>query len=347
MTQATLCTRCGAKTDAYLCKRCAGELAVTLSALPSLLGDLDTMMTRTDRIDAVSTPVYGRPDLLDIADQLYAAIPARLRSRHGRIALPATPWAYSVDAASVIADVRNTITTWIRHIAETRAIDVELAPAIEGPWHTFCMHGSCGEIRYDRRSSVMAIGWLVRNLESVRMDEAAAAIIDDLERVRRVAEQAIDRRDPDVFLGRCDGDDVRVDLVGEQIVPRHGECGVDLYAHIGDTKATCLACGLVYDVAARQVDLVARVYDVLAPTTQIADGLTGMLTRGGEPKPGERRETIEVTPSMIRNLASRGLIADRGLAPDGKSRLYRVGDVVDVLRAREERDRQRRSRRAS
>lgn len=143
------CTVCDATTDAFLCHRCTygdnytdkASLEKLITDLPVLLEHLITTITRQDRLDDAPQAIYGRP-ALDAADKLHAAIPARLRSRQGRIALPSTPWAYQPDSAGLLHETRTMMVGWIRHVAEVRGID--LAEVFPEPERTVAARGSSG-----------------------------------------------------------------------------------------------------------------------------------------------------------------------------------------------------------
>lgn len=325
VTTGPLCRRCNAPTDGFLCQTCADQLVELILWMPRNLGHLVETVSRQDRIDVAI--VIGRPFV--VPPGLAGRLPiAWLRSTQGQITLPATALPINIDAAVTLSASRNTIVTWARHLAEQRGLELATMTAEQ------------------------VCGWLVTNIGSIRMDEAAAEFYEAFKATHDLIAWTIDRQDPDVYAGRCDSPDVHFDalpVIGPLcnpfvcshpscelirakltvLTPRTATCGADLYGHIGDKTIDCPTCGAVYQVESRKAQMLAGVLDQIAPTAIIANALTGLLR--------------PVTPSVVRNMAARGQIMDHGPAPDGKSRLYRVGDVVDVLHAREEREQRRRA----
>lgn len=211
--------------------------------------------------------------------------------------------------------------------------------------------------------------WLLEHIDSIRMDETAGALFRDFETYTERIEQTIDHRVSDVFCGRCESPDVRVEITGAAIgpvccwkwatdghescraiitgavtmTPIPTVCGTDLYAKPGEAEITCIKCGREYSVREQKNMMLAKSESVIAPAVEIASALTGLLDQGTDG--GGKRLSVEVTSAMIRAMAARSQILDRGLAPDGRARQYRLGDVLKVLRGRQERESSGRSRR--
>lgn len=122
------------------------------------------------------------------------------------------------------------------------------------------------------------------------------------------ARRAVDRPAERLYAGPCD------------------QCGQDMYGRVGARIVECPPCDLVYDVAARRQWLLRSAEDVLATSTEIARA----ITRLGQP----------VTPEMIRGYVHRGHLVPHGHRTNGnrKTPLYRLGDVLDVLAHRAERE---------
>lgn len=124
---------------------------------------------------------------------------------------------------------------------------------------------------------------------------------------------AVDRPPDDIYLGEC------------SIPNERGEdCPADLYAEWGSDHMTCPRCRHVHSVADRRSVLLVAVKDQLVPAEDIARGLTGALD-------------MKVTGERIRKWKERGRIASRSTNPKGQP-LYRVGDVIDLLLADQERE---------
>jgi hypothetical protein len=164
----------------------------------------------------------------------------------------------------------------------------------------------------DQPSSVTLLAWLLGAVDSIRMDEAAAQIYDEITYAHAQALRIIDRPEPEVYAGRCDSADVRVSAENGQLRPEVGECGADLYARLGDKAVNCQACGAVYDLAERKRELLDRVDNEWARPHVIANALTSL----DEP----------ITPETLRKWIERGHIKQVAIDDHGKA-LYRVGDV--------------------
>lgn len=355
------CQHCGRHTDGTLCARCLTKLVAVLGELPALMRELEVAVTRQDHVEALSTRVYGlQPAWAEIVEVL----PAHLRSSAStRFALPSTPWAFNPDAAAILREVRVTLVVWVRELLRSGVHDAgptEIAEALEpleGPVHrsfvrinetsnpvskpapTACDHPSCREIRLERMlpRPPGACAWLLEHRNEIAQFDQAGDLLTSITWNRNRIEAAIDRREPDVYLGRCDAGDVKVDLDAEVITPTPAECGVELYAHAEDRTIVCPACGWSYSVLLRKAKLLERVYDEHRPIRQVADAVAGLLT-------DDRGELVACSESTVRNYIDRGRLELRGTDMQGRQ-LVRVGDVADLVRAKMERDKARRDRR--
>lgn len=196
------------------------------------------------------------------------------------------PLPFNWSASDAVWAINNTLTTWARHLASSRGVQEPSAAGL--------------------------LGWLLTSIDSIRMDEAATQIHDEITYAHRQALRIIDRPDPEVYAGRCDGSDVRVAADGDKLHPQVGECGADLYARLGDKAVSCQACGAVYDLVERKRELLDRVDDEWARPHVIANALTSL----DEP----------ITPDTLRKWIERRHIKQVGIDDFGKA-VYRVGDV--------------------
>ena len=303
---AVLCRVCGAETDAFLCSPCTAEVEKALAEVPAQLADLDVTISRQDR--GVGNPLYAEhPRLIAIPGVHYA---------EGTTTLPQTGWAFAWDAANLAWSIQNTLQTWCRHLFEARRFEIPSGPACRN-----CTHRTCQLIR--ARGNAQAL--LLLNLDAIRTDEAAAAIHDELTSHAESVEHAVDRHDPDIYAGRCDGPDVRVTVADGVLSPVAGICGLEMFARFGDEKVKCRACGAVYDVADRKERMLAQIDDVWARAHDIANALTSLA----EPvKP----ETLRQWIARDKERAGKGrpqpypVVRQVGIDDDGHA-LYRVGDV--------------------
>lgn len=123
--------RCGRPSpDAFLCIQCTNDLATDIAQLANFLPELTVLLTRQ-----VNTHRGGRARRPAAAQTTAApaAPPAATRklSLSEQIGLVATPLVYDPAASALLAEARNTISTWCRHLCETRRIPIEriLEPA--------------------------------------------------------------------------------------------------------------------------------------------------------------------------------------------------------------------------
>ncbi|QAY16192.1 helix-turn-helix DNA binding domain protein [Arthrobacter phage Sonali] len=146
-------------------------------------------------------------------------------------------------------------------------------------------------------------GWLVRQPEAT---DLLAALQASLEEVRKV----IDLRLEKVFVGSC-----RSVYDSEGI--RQPVCQEHLYAPSRNSEVTCGKCGTVHNIKSRQKQAIAQAENRILPPQVIARA----LTRNGQPLDVER----------LYNWVKRGLLKPAALDSSTKRKLYRVGDVLDVM----------------
>lgn len=147
-------------------------------------------------------------------------------------------------------------------------------------------------------------GWMLDHVEWLRHHRAGPEAVEEITSVITSAKRLVDRPPARWYAGRC-------------------PCGTDLEPITGATTISCPGCGTAYDARTRREELLDIAADQLATATELARTVTSL---GG----------VTCTPSMVRNLAARGRLTvgghDRTERP-----MYRVGDLLDVLAAREER----------
>jgi hypothetical protein len=341
------CQACGAESpDAFLCDGCTNQLEQIIAELPAAIRDLEVAATRQARIG--STPRPGSaPTEARISDAEQRQIPARLRSKEGRITLPTTQLPFSPDAARLYRLAVNEVQTWARHLVEARGLELILGVRTfrEGPICWRCDHDSCTSIRDtlidNNQAQLMRLcTWLVAHIGSIRLDEAAGEIHFRFRALTEAIETMIDRPDPDVFVGKCTLTDVRVTtlaIVGAPcsgltcdhdtcerirsgrgvLSPQPGVCGAMLLARHGETKVECPQCGTTYDVAERNQWMVSRIADHLGTVRQVADAL--------------RNRGIDVTVDKIDGWVRHGRLATHGFDPKGH-KLVKVSEVLEVAK---------------
>jgi hypothetical protein len=276
------CGRCvrpvGAGDTAYVCGCCAGELARKLVEAGDLVDEAEVTAARLAR--------YGTGGRPGAEQQL--------------------PYHWSATDAVWVAG--NVLTTWARHVAETRGN----APGRPGPMlgplcraGLSCRHLSCQTIRSRARPHPVAraarwlatqTGWLRHRPEAV---EAVDELLDACALLRRTAD-----RPPQLwYAGPCEPEPAP-------------QCRGELYALPGASAVRCRDCGMRHDAGERRAWLLQAARGTLAHATLLATALTAL--------------GLDVTPSMVRNYADRGRILAHGADDRGRP-LYLVGEVIDIL----------------
>lgn len=177
------------------------------------------------------------------------------------------------------------------------------------PW-VRAVHLGTG-VAYQPRTSTAALArglwnwrqWLGRHHEA---DRLLAGLQYTVGSVRAI----IDTRVEKVFVGSCRS-------VFNSEGERQPVCPEHMYAPARNTEFTCARCGTKHDVKNRQQQAIAAAENRVLPPQTIARA----LTRNGQALSVER----------LYNWSKRGLLKPAALDPTTKRKLYRVGDVLDVM----------------
>lgn len=156
-------------------------------------------------------------------------------------------------------------------------------------------------------------GWLLHHIDWIRHHPAATQAFDEIRAAVRDLERVMDTHNERWYAGPCraeytthpDTDDV------------DACCLVDLYAKPNAPTVECRNCHTIHDVPSRREWLLNAAEDQLAHAELIGRALASM---------GEA-----VTPAMVRGYALRKRIIGHGLDRQGRE-LFRVGDVIEVVR---------------
>lgn len=156
-----------------------------------------------------------------------------------------------------------------------------------GPVHDqLCPHRSCWTIRAawwpdkapvgQREIDARMLGFLARNIDTIRQDEAGPQIARTIRRLRERVEAAIDNRQPDVYYGPCQADVVETienyGVVTTRLLPGV-KCGADLIGELDAAAVTCPDCGSIWDTADLQDWLTEKSRDAWARLSVIVDAL--------------------------------------------------------------------------
>lgn len=266
-----LCPQCGdpIADTGYLCHECTDTLGKRLARTSHYVGDLQTVIVR-------------RSDM----------------GLGGRSAESPLDFDWNASDGSWALD--NTVTTWARHIAESRGIDVhdDLRPL--GPVCSACKHETCIASRnWCSHPTAVAMRWLATQVGWLAHRPEGVEGFDELGAIAGYLERMVDRPMPTVYAGPCD------------------VCGRGMYARKGSPVVRCTPCDLEYDVPAREKWMLDQVDDRLATAVELSRALT--------------RLGVEVTPERIRKWSERGRITAHG--KDGSRPLYRIGDVRVLVEA--------------
>jgi hypothetical protein len=108
----TNCQRCARKTQLFLCQACATDLKDLLDNMVS--------RTATNLITGESRPAAGWIELLE--DHAHGQ--TRLGESARRSTERNTPLPVHLGASQLLENVRNMLSTWVRHLCESRGIEV-------------------------------------------------------------------------------------------------------------------------------------------------------------------------------------------------------------------------------
>jgi hypothetical protein len=236
------CGRCGAEErDAFICRVCTKELDRAIGDMTSLLHEVSVLATGQTNVYRSTAPPQLHADEAEWDDEQHS-IPAWLRSREGRIALPPTPLMVNLDARDLLADAYDTLLTWA------------------------CMVGA------DEISSVDVVPWLLRHINDARFHEDAAQMHDEITYLHRRMESAVDRSPSRLYAGPCqndlDGQRCERDLYAW---PNADEIVCDGY------RADDAGCGATHTPEDRHDWLVATLDDALLPLDLLRMALPRLL----------------------------------------------------------------------
>lgn len=288
------CKVCDAPTgdDAWLCRGDTSHLEVVLAELPTLLDELSVTLTRQDHISRVSSSgrraAPERPDDRP-EDEPHLGVKEQGSPMH-------------LGAAAAFDDADDTLGTWACHIAEHRAVPLDL-PA-------------------GRSQAARCALWLLRHVASLRLDEAVGELYDEVTYVHGQVERVINRPADRIYAGPCHADVVK----GQDDTLRVERCELDLYARWGADTITCdgwnaddgQGCRTVHTAADRHGFQLDAVEGALLPLALLRAAVPRMM---GREKPDRR--TVD---SWVR----RGLLPQVGLDRHGDG-LFRGSDFTEQM----------------
>jgi hypothetical protein len=200
------CVRCGRPTDATICRPETRTLADQLLTAAGHAEDAEAVITRQVRYSG------GGP-----------------RTGEER------PMPTNLAASARLKAVGNTVTTWARHICETRRAELPARRPLYGPLCADfpCKHVSCERIQWRVPPSSLtdACGWLATQIEWLRKRPEAGEAFKELHDACAQLTRLVDRPADRELVGMCD-------------------CGKVLYARDGLAVVQCPqpTCKLTWNV---------------------------------------------------------------------------------------------------
>jgi hypothetical protein len=275
VTQPT-CDLCGRPLpdQGFVCSKCAEVVGVDLARIIDLAPEVEITVAKLAR---VGTSLGGGT-----------------RER---------PLPFDAQAADRADALRNTLSTWARHVAESIGVQI---PARRP-----------GEL-----GAQQAARFLGDRLNWIRHHQEAAKCFGDLSDAARELERLVGRPRDHWYAGACWADLGELDEAGDPL-----RCPQELYAPKGARTVRCRFCGAEHDADARRQWLLDQVKDQLLHAEWIARALMGF---GLE----------QVTSSRIRGYAHRGRLAEHGHDQAGRP-MYRVGDVLDLVHEQDQLEQER------
>lgn len=323
------CVVCGAATDRFLCGSeraetgCIGNLLRLLGDTAALVDDLNTSLSRQDKIGGASIGFVSNGG----DDQ---------------------PLPINTGAMDAGLRLRDILYSWARCLWEENsgyhphcsACGVEQALHAEGPVQVDrTWYDAVPTLNVEPRIVPLS-RWLMRHAGWIALHPAADEIVDEIGECVRLARCSIDSAPGKVYIGRCSTVIEQWWGVDERPEGPPPECGEQLYAREGDWERRCPTCSTIYDVQGSQ-----EVLSAAAEHEYVPQGVLIGLVNGR----GER-----LTGSMFRNLRARKRIVPfvrvvdgdvgasvmdahgwcvraRTVDDVGLEALYHVGKVLDVL----------------
>jgi len=129
-----------------------------------------------------------------------------------------SPLPFSESASLLMDNVHGMLTTWVRHVCESRGIPVSRAFAV---------------------TSARMSAWLSCHVDAIAQDEAAGEIYGDVEGAVEQIERVINRPVPDRYLGPCP-------VIGEN----NEVCNAQLTTSRDASNVECQRCHTLHSVTA-------------------------------------------------------------------------------------------------
>lgn len=315
------------------CPRCWSRLERDLAQMPALIDELNTTITRQDRIAGQGgkprTPEPDEPDPQPVV--------AWLRGEHTPGAHEA-PAVFHIGASDALDQVGRVLWQWIRVATSQHPAFQE--HTVEGP----ALPGQRWPIDYRKPTPTTNRGMAVTLLALhpwIRQHPDGWVTITTIRKAVTDARHAIDRAPDLEYAGVCsastsgcpgpaecpcgchDGHDRPCTMDGGCGLTKGAACPGELYIpkRTAAGVARCSTCGTDHDIPARRRYLLEAARDVLVTTTEACAAVS---THGAG----------ALSEATIRSWKQRGRLIAHGHDSDGRD-LWRLGDVIDLALARD------------
>lgn len=310
MTDQPTCDRCGhptRDTTAYVCDRCRDRLREDLATVAKVAGEASVTIARLDQVERAGAGQHEPEDTTCVCRLCEEG-----RQDKAANALAPKPWPVDLGAAQRHDEAVSQLITWVRHIVETRGLDVPVATG---------------------HPLAAAAAWLGGQLDWLRHRPEATEAFDVLTGACWTIVNVVDRPADRGSLGAC-GVDV---------------CTEELRQVAGATVVRCGGCGVEHDVAercARLLRLAEDYWDIAAALAHLlteygvpctAEMIRGYAHRGRlAPHPessptrpryrlGSVRELVDEQHRLVRERRLRAAVqaaerADRRARRDARAR---------------------------
>lgn len=187
-------------------------------------------------------------------------------------------------------------------VAASEAADVLLAQTVTR-WALDVWRGTESPLKTNPPDS--PVDYLLGRLDVIRFRGYAAAMLDEVQLALDNAWATVDIAADYLEAGLCD-------------------CGTRLVARPDQPLVECRSCARSYDVLSRRAEMVRSAENRLLQAKEV-ERLVDVFLRIGE----NDRIRKRIPAGSVRGWASKGDIEIQGFAADGRSPVYRVGDVFD------------------
>lgn len=179
--------------------------------------------------------------------------------------------------------------------------------------------------------TVLACGWLEAHVKTIATLEWAGEVVREMLDCEKQLQRLIDRSDTGWYAGVC-GNEIGREWIGEdddaEVVALN--CERNLYGTMGTSWVRCPECGRTWDAGKRREVMIAEARDQSAPVSVIARAVVGLL---------DNEVSVQRLANRIDQWVSREKLHSLGVRvlADGKPhRVYRIGDVFDLLGYRDD-----------